>query len=280
MATVLVAPSDAKDIILLPHPRTSKLCQFLVTDSNAVCEILTFGSSTTTKQSLFLSDYIVGTAPLYIATPFDVTFFLIAILNTASTKATTKTSTTRYVETDELLDLLPIRIRSAAAPCLPRVCEALEGSRDEYWRFSRAKAVAYIREKVERVKNVLPPSILDQLPSTPAAPERVVSGAREKAAWELISSYVPDGLAAEIALLYDFSEVVEYLAAQHAAPEVFDPSQFVRRPLDEDSPNGQFVADAKRKNVKKRSKGVEALKKVNTKGMASISSFFAKPKVS
>lgn len=259
MSVILVAPEDARDLIILDHPRTSQPCQFLLTDSDKLYEIISLVSPN--KQSILLQDEIIESSPVHIATSFDVIWLLIAELRKAERQE-------RYLEIDELLESFPLRLRilMQAQTTLLKVCDRIDGADEAgFWKLSTTKVVEYIQTRIKRVQAALPPTIIDRLPASTA---EILDLAKQKAAFELISSYLEPTLASQVFELYDFAKLSEYLAALKS--EVIDPTEFIKR-------KGEFdeVSTASKKQ-KKGSKGVEALKKVNTKGMKSMTNFFTK----
>lgn len=265
MEVVLIAPENAKDIILLEHPRTGKPCQFLLTSSNTICEIIQIARPH--KQSLFYGDNIISDAPIHIATPFDATFLLISHLRKEA-------NAQQFSEIDELLEAFPPRLHEQLSPLLMNICDSLDmgsgeaGAASTLYRSSKEKIESYLQTRVARVQDALPASIVDKLPSSP----EFHSLARQKAAFELVSSYLTPTHTAELAAHYDFTRLEEHFEAQKS--EYINPNEFIGRQGEDET--GTAVTGPTTKKIKKGSKGVESLKKVNTKGMKSMTSFFAK----
>lgn len=257
MSVILIGPNDATDIISVEHPRTSRLCQFIVTESDKLYELVTLANSR--PQSVLLEDEIIETCPIWLATEFDVSFLLIAGLSKQG-------NSQRYLELDDLLEPFPTRLKHLLQAVLTTTCESIDGAdKDQFWRLSQIKADNYIQARISKVQDKLPPSILDGL-TTASAELNLL--ARQKAAFELVGSYLPPVIATRILELYDFSKLSEHLSSLKS--DVIDPNDFIKRKGDIDE------ASTAAKKLKKGSKGVETLKKVNTKGMKSMTSFFAK----
>ncbi|CCG82955.1 protein of unknown function [Taphrina deformans PYCC 5710] len=260
MSIVLVAPTNAKDIILLDHPRTGTPAQFLLSESNNIFEIITLAQKH--KRSLLCEASIISDAPVHVATAFDPAFLLIAQLYKSA-------NSDRFVERDELLVGFPTRLRSCLERSLVDVCDILDGAvsmEDPFWRFSRARTDSYLQAKVAHVQTLLPATIIDSLPGH----EDILVLAKQKAALELVSNYLAPSMATELARAFDFSTLDVYLNSQKS--DFVNPNEFIKRKNEDDEQSATTTA----KKQKKGSKGVESLKKVNTKGMKSMTSFFTK----
>lgn len=257
MATVLlIGPEDCRDIFPLPHPRTGQLSQFLQDGQGHLHEIISLSGQD--KHSVFLPDEILANPSMYMATPFDEVFLLIAALRNHKSR-------TNYVEVDEILELFPNKTRTLMEARLPAICTALEEVSD-YWKVDEDRIGALLLAKVDRIAKNLPASIVDKLPND----ESVANLARSRAALQIVSSYLPAELFSVLSTKFDFSPLTAYLAERSLA-EVFNPNEFIKR-----RPDGDGDEKIGLKKARKGSKGVEQLKKVNTKGMKSMTSFFAK----
>ena len=245
------------EIIYLPHPRTRKPVQFLLRD-DAVEELLDV--SAPIEQSYMLDHRVISSAPLLLATPYDIRFTLIGHLGG------TESAAQNYVDIDDLLDGLPRRIQTLVEPHLADVCEALDGA---YWRFSLEKCLVLLQSKVRRLENSLPAAVVVKLPDEP----RLEALARTQAAVELVSSYLPPRVAAALYGKYDFAELDAHEKAVSQSAYV-NPMDFVKG-KDTDPDDVQIKPVLK----KARSSGVDKLAKANTKGMKQLTSFF-KPKAS
>ena len=248
MSTVLVTPKDAKEIILLPHTRTGEICQFILSQEDKLYELRTMKREN--KESLLYRDEIISDAPIHVATPFDPTFFLLFYLDASSQE---------FKEQDELLEVVPERIKHIVFTHLPKVCDSLENMDSPYYRLSLVKIQALLRGKISLVKESLPKSILDKLPTS----EQMHALAKEKAALEIVSSYLSVSLSETLSQSYDFSLLIEQTS------DYVNPNEFIKEKATD-------ASNTTAKKIKKGSKGVEALKKVNTRGMKSMTSFFAK----
>ncbi|KAF2398258.1 TTL-domain-containing protein [Trichodelitschia bisporula] len=123
-------------------------------------------------------------------------------------------------------------------------------------------------------------------PSKIVAPEEVVDLMRVRVALDFITrSYIPPAyrtkLDAAVKTLVDWTPLDTHLAELAAKKAVFNQGAGFtesllqrKRPLDEDAEEGPAK---KKKEVKTESRAIAQLKKVNTKGMKPMSSFF-KPK--
>jgi ribonuclease H2 subunit B len=265
MSVTLICPKNAQDILQLPHPKTSEVCHILRTQPGerpaALYEVITF-EQPTAKQTLLLPDRIISQAPIHVATPIDPIFFLIAALEHPAAQKQ------RFVESDELLEPLDVRVKELCEPLLPILCDEATG----YFRPSSSKMTTLIKARVEAVAAALPSVIADTLVTWPASHEQAAQllvEARRRVAFGLVASYLPDTVEKRIAPDYTFDALSAFEASRK--PSVIGPAEFIKRPSEE----GSLIAGPTKK-AKKGSLGVEALKKVNTKGMKSMTSFFAK----
>ncbi|ORY83188.1 ribonuclease H2, subunit B [Protomyces lactucae-debilis] len=267
-SAILICPGNAKDIIQLPHPKTRELCHFLRTPQPSAClyEVITF-EQTAAKQTLFLPDRILAPAPIHVASPIDIAFFLISALEQDATK-----HNGRFVDAEDLLESLHTRIRDSAENHLQHLCDAT--TTPGFFRPSARKVQEWVAQRVEAVAAALPGSMVDSLVTWPASHEeasQLATEARQRAAWGLVASYLPDTVEQRIAPSFGVPALVAFEASRRAT--VINPNEFMKRSVVGDEA-GLMAGVAKKQ--KKGSMGVEALKKVNTKGMKSMTSFFAK----
>ncbi|BFZ55285.1 hypothetical protein PYCC9005_002325 [Savitreella phatthalungensis] len=280
---IIVRPTEAsqpvsKDgvcrtsILFLPHPRTGTLAQFLHDmDAKRLHEILELSPQPGKEPSYMTDTQIIESAPFYLASPFDPAYLLVGHFERAL-KGSGNTSNT-FEETFDLLDGLPPRIHDLLEAHVGCVCEKLEGT-DGYWRYSREKAHGFFKARVEAVASRLPQKILQQLPDETEHREK----ASLRAAYELVSSYLPANMAAGLRGEYDFEELARFEAAQGQTHYV-NPNEFVKKGGGADAAWDESGTAGKEKPAlkKQRSVGVDKLAKASTKGMKPMTSFF-KPK--
>ncbi|GJN91104.1 hypothetical protein Rhopal_004121-T1 [Rhodotorula paludigena] len=105
--------------------------------------------------------------------------------------------------------------------------------------------------------------------------------ARQKYAISIIANYLPPTLAKSLLASYTFPELTKYLSA-NTTSNVLQTTYLPGRGSAKLEANGEsdqgFGAAAKKRKAEqsKGSRGVEALKKVNTKGMSSLKDLFGK----
>lgn len=107
--------------------------------------------------------------------------------------------------------------------------------------------------------------------------EAIVAAARSRAAVEQIAAYLPPALLASLVAEYDFAALDAYL--QDRAAAAIAASMPVGKENKKGEKGGEVKGDGKKRKAggAAPSRGVEALKKVKTEGMAKMTSFF-KPK--
>ncbi|BEJ16780.1 hypothetical protein CspHIS471_0601810 [Cutaneotrichosporon sp. HIS471] len=145
-----------------------------------------------------------------------------------------------------------------------------------YYRPSREAMLSIVKAKVDRLAaadnfnkfdHLVRGLGRDGLLETSADPT-LVQAARTCAAIEHVAQYLPPSLLASLSSSYDLAAYNAYLADRVAAARAAE---------------APIVSEKKDKGTKRKlaksesSRGVEALKKVNTNGMAKMTSFF-KPK--
>ncbi|QRV79182.1 Ydr279p protein family (RNase H2 complex component) [Ceratobasidium sp. AG-Ba] len=119
---------------------------------------------------------------------------------------------------------------------------------------------------------------VDELgPDTDEGAKSIRAGARIKIACEIIGTWVEESLMAEVLKTYDITAYSEYAEARAAqaraelalATAKAEAQEFKKGPKGEGS-------GTKRKAGGQGTRGVDKLKKANTKGMASLTTFFVK----
>lgn len=94
--------------------------------------------------------------------------------------------------------------------------------------------------------------------------------ARTKASIETISQYLPPSILAQLTKSYDLDSLTTYLQNRSAA------ALAASMPVVNASGKDKAGAAGAKRKAQQGSRGVESLKKVNTTGMAKMTSFFKK----
>ncbi|GMK58325.1 hypothetical protein CspeluHIS016_0503570 [Cutaneotrichosporon spelunceum] len=167
---------------------------------------------------------------------------------------------------------MPFR-RAFRACCERKLVDAVPTPEEAYYRPSRAAMLAIVRAKVDSLAAADTFDKFDHLVRglgrdgllEPSADPALVHAARVSAAIEHVAQYLPPPLLASLTASYDLDAYNAYLADRVAAARAAE---------------APVVIEKKQKTTKRKlaktesSRGVEALKKVNTNGMAKMTSFF------
>ncbi|CCM01488.1 uncharacterized protein FIBRA_03542 [Fibroporia radiculosa] len=292
----------------LPHPRTGIPALFVIHDCQhrskpSILEVQTI--SPPNARSWFMPEgQIVDDGQLFLMTPIDPAFLLIAILNSCTESAENfrpaedllEDATIRTFgswDTNKLHDqsmmhgIHALITFTGTHQAMRRICEVKEVTADiTVFRYSPRKVLDYLRTKVARLAK---PDICEKSRTLVRimakdgimedGKEHLLESARTRAACELISQYIPEDIFTTLLESYDFAELDTHLQMMRddlAAQAAHDSNETKTR-KGKASKAANNDADKKRKAQTKASNGVEKLKKVNVKGMAKISSFFQKP---
>ncbi|KAH8107902.1 ribonuclease H2, subunit B [Cristinia sonorae] len=292
----------------LPHPRTDVSSLFLpyyVSGKSRLLEVQAV--SPPNARSWFLSEgEVIEDGQLLVLTPIDPAFLLIPLLRLTETLGGTAGS---FCPADDIFEEVRSRILNGGTGAqdairdvssndlthffsldcvklaMKRVCEVKEITPEiTVYRYSRAQSLTLMKAKVARVhtpeifeasrtlvRNLAKDGLMED------GKEALLQAGRLKAACELVSQYLSKDMCDELLASYDFAALDAYhaeLRSEHAsaaaskmnAVEAKESKTSVVEP----------ETGKKRKGATKASHGVEKLKKVNTKGMAKLSSFFQK----
>ncbi|KAI0785634.1 ribonuclease H2, subunit B [Abortiporus biennis] len=267
--------------------------------------------SPTNQRSWFLddgADEVIENGSLLLMTPIDPAFLLLPVLIASMPKDGTQGT---FRPPDDLFeDSLEKYIRSTASiidskdpssevnvadlrtfgemECvklaLRRICEVKEITPEiTVLRPSQSQLITYLRSKVARLTASTKSSTLHNSPTILRSlakdglledgKEELLKLGRTRAACDLISQFVPPPLYKDLLDTYDFTALDTYLTSIRPPPIPEDAGKPKKKTKGSNDKNDNNDAGKKRKATKE-STGVEKLKKVNTKGMAKLSSFF------
>ncbi|KAL5507343.1 hypothetical protein ACEPAH_6799 [Sanghuangporus vaninii] len=284
----------------LPHPRTGFLSLFLPTLSPNGSSILELQSvSPNSSRSWFNNgEILLADGSMLLMTPIDPVFLLVPILKASSPHdgslgnfrtlddilegASANLAKDENVEGLNPGDILELGRLPCVQEGMRRICDTKEIAFDlVVFRYSHSKFLEYLIKKANRLGkgSTVPESrtlerelAKDDLMDD-GKEELLISG-RLKLACDLISQYVSPEVHGELLSKFDFSALTKHIASL----EQMD----LANTTTITNGNAQKVQISEDKNGKKRkvtgpeSAGVAKLKKVNTKGMAKLSSFFQK----
>ncbi|KDQ57843.1 hypothetical protein JAAARDRAFT_130393 [Jaapia argillacea MUCL 33604] len=185
-----------------------------------------------------------------------------------------------------LSDLERLTSLNCMKDAMKRICEYKEVTPEIIvYRYSPTKLVEYLRTKVTRLskpevfegsKTLLRGLAKEGLMED--GKEGLLESARTKAACNLISQYIPTDIHVDLLATYDFTNLDKYLQSLQAEAEALSVSNTNATRTKGKGKKAEQEEGKKRKAPVKGSHSVEQLKKVNTRGMAKLSTFFQKPK--
>ncbi|CAA7261686.1 unnamed protein product [Cyclocybe aegerita] len=302
-------------ILRLPHPRTGLPSLFLplehlqsrssvdfsdagVLEIQAVCP--------PDERSWIVGEEVVADGKMLTMIPIDPAFLLLPILQTTqpldgssvqfrtlddlfeegtkkfetSLQERGKTTAPRTQDIHRLCSL------ECTRKALSRLCEVKEISPEIIvYRYSPAKFLKYLRAKVAYLESSV---VLDKSQTVirNLAKEGLMDDGREdllrlgrtQACCDLLSQYLPPETYATLLASYDFSSLQKLIQANRdealtAAAVAAPPAKGKGSKVDI---KVATATNGKKRKATKASQGVEKLKRVNTTGMAKLSSFFAK----
>ncbi|TEB38289.1 hypothetical protein FA13DRAFT_736201 [Coprinellus micaceus] len=278
--------------LCLPHPRTGHFSLFLPTDTQ-ILEVQAVSPSN--ERSWFWGQEVVEDGKLLVMTGLDPAFLLIPLLEAAKS--------TVFRTPDDIFDQMSQSLKApdddsvandssqaksvarlADLKCthtgLRRVCETKDiGGDTIVYRYSKEKAVQYLRRKVDRLSTAQEVEksrtiirILARDGLMDDGKESLLEQGRIKTTCELVSQYLSPSMKSELLASYDLSALDKHLKSRLAEETLLKTTTNTGK----GKGGAKGEADKKRKAPAKRSHGVDQLKKANTTGMAKLSSFFTK----
>ncbi|KAG4305830.1 hypothetical protein PORY_000740 [Pneumocystis oryctolagi] len=223
----------SEQIITLPHPKTQIPVRYLIQKSQLL-QIIKINDSYK-KRSWFVNNSIVKDGTLYLATPFDLVFFIIPVLEKACNKeVVTSGSLGKYLLMDDILELFseyhfPILIsylKPQMKQAIRSVCQKLESTRP-FFRFDETLLLKVLVSKAKKIASHLPKSIefeaitkhfienakkkeLDNKDKNEEL-ENIIELARLRTAMQFINSYLPTKYENLLLQSEDFTPLSLYL---------------------------------------------------------------------
>ncbi|KAF9051156.1 hypothetical protein BDZ89DRAFT_1154061 [Hymenopellis radicata] len=266
--------------VRLPHPRSALPTLFYLSPGNnandAYSQVLEVQAvSPSNKRSWFVDQSVVADGKLLMMTPIDPAFLLIPLLhlvapNAGATSFRTaedifEECVTRIKEKDDAGEIAEVDLsRLFAMGCmeaaLHRICETKDvASTITKVNHLSAAPVADISRSITR--NFAKDGLFED------DREELLKAARLRVACDLISHYLSAEWSNKLTACYDFKALDVHLTDLHNQETQVAVSK---------STKAAAAAPEKKRKAGKGSQGVEKLKKVNTKGMAKLSTFFTK----
>ncbi|KAF4620586.1 hypothetical protein D9613_000415 [Agrocybe pediades] len=283
-------------ILRLPHPRTALPSLFLPLEylpsssSHHTSTILEIQSvSPPDERSWILGEDVIADGKLLTMTSIDPAFLLIPILQALEQG---NEAAGQFRPADDLLDEAAKRLAGSdetqaqdlsdfcALKCshkaLPRICDFKEISSDiTVYRYSLSKTLEYMRSKVAHLQkstalenSLTITRILAKDGLMEDGKDELLQLGRIRACCDLISQYLDPITYEKLLNSYDLSKLQKYVDANKA--------EAVAKAVVAAPKTKSTATNDKKRKPAKPSRGVGELKKVNTTGMAKLSSFFSK----
>ncbi|KAF8919846.1 ribonuclease H2, subunit B [Mucidula mucida] len=245
--------------------------------------------SPSNKRSWFVDQSVVADGKLLMMTPIDPAFLLIPLLeliapNAGATSFRTSEDifeecVTRIKEKDDAgeiaeSDLSRLFAMGCIEAALHRICETKDvASTITVFRYSHLKILTYLQAKVNHLSAAPMADISRSITRNFAKDglfeddkEDLLKAARLRVACDLVSHYLSGEWSDKLAACYDFKALDVHLTDLHNQETQLAVSRNTKA----------AAAPEKKRKAGKGSQGVEKLKKVNTKGMSKLSTFFTK----
>ncbi|KAG9122290.1 hypothetical protein FRC07_001405 [Ceratobasidium sp. 392] len=308
----LQASTSSLRPLRLPHPRTGLTALFLPHGST-ILELHAINPDA--SRSWFVGQSVVSDGKLVLMTPIDPAFLLIPFLRALLVGGSQHTFKPTDDLLEELaaqhpdIEDVPRFLR---LDCVQRALRQLCDTKDippdlTVQRPSNERIFAFIKRRVDRViaaqePQELPASdssnpttsnfptlhrqhlrlglSLDELgPLTCPTAQPIRAGARIKIACEVVGAWVHEELVDEVLKIYDISAYTAHVEAHAAQARAELAAATARAEAAEvgKASKGKDTGE-KRKAAGQATRGVDKLKKANTKGMAALTTFFGKKK--
>ncbi|KAH8119008.1 ribonuclease H2, subunit B [Phellopilus nigrolimitatus] len=297
--------ASSSGFLRLPHPRTGITSLFLPTRSassgaSSILEIQNVAPNA--NRSWFNGGNVISDGNLLLMTPVDPAFLLLPFLKAVSPQdgsagnfrtlddifeeAAAKlsesnkgiTDASEGVSTSDIVEL-------GGLPCIQdamrRICESKDIASDlVVYRYSQPKFLDYLLKKATRLgqsdiidksrtleRELAKDGLMDD------GKEELLQSGRLKLGCDLVSQYVSPEIHQELLGKFDFTALTAHVDVLEAAASIHETTTPANKTQ---KTQGEDQDGKKRKAAVQASKGVEKLKKANTKGMAKLSSFFQK----
>ncbi|KAK3808466.1 MAG: ribonuclease H2, subunit B [Benniella sp.] len=229
-------------------------------------------------RSWFVRDTIHSDGSLYIITPIDPIFMCIPILDIMRQR--TSESEGRFLglqdifESDQYTSLRHLAQLNKIDQILAVVCDVREstitGDKRKTFRLDDDRVLAWLKRKVQALVDKFPsiPALMNSIAYTESLPEACQTEAITQSALRLVSAYLSDSWATQLAAGYQFPEL-DKLESRTQLPVMSGFGKRSGTELDEDP-------KSKETKKPKMSVGARKLAKASTAGMKPLSSFFTK----
>ncbi|KAF5393257.1 hypothetical protein D9757_000761 [Collybiopsis confluens] len=291
----LLEAEDRPLIIRLPHPRTGLPTLFLP-HQGGIAEVQAV--EPVNSRSWFVGNQVVSDGKLLMITPVDPAFLLVpivrSILPTDGTPGHFRTSDDIFEEAVgrlsevsweaiEARDVMKFASLECATHALSRVCDVQDIPPDiTTYRYSATNFIHYLQLKV---RNLLDTGIIDDSRMMVRSlakdglmedgHERLLEAGRLKIACDLVGQYLPPDILGMLTASYScLPELDAYLDRieedrRQRAQQLTTTATKRGKAAVKETPTNKL-------GKRKGSQGLEKLKKVNTDGMAKLSTFFTK----
>ncbi|KAG9098567.1 hypothetical protein FRC06_006213 [Ceratobasidium sp. 370] len=255
-------------------------------------------------RSWFVGQSVVSDGKLVLMTPIDPAFLLIPLLRKLIENASRASSydlieefMAQHPETKDMSRFFRI---GSVRRALRQLCDTKDIAPDvTVQRPSNERILAFLKRRVERLAAAQEPQesptlaapnfptlhrqhlrlglSLDELgPLACPTAQPIRAGARIKIACEVLGTWVEEGLMDEVLKAYDISAYTAHAEARAAQARAELAAATARAEVAEVGKAKGKNTGEKRKATGQGTRGVEKLKKVNTKGMAALTTFFGK----
>ncbi|KAG0003037.1 Ribonuclease H2 subunit B [Modicella reniformis] len=274
-------PQDSKNPVtmLLPHPSSGFPSRYVIQEGQ-LYEMQLVDSEG--LRSWFIRDTVQSDGSLYIITPIDPLFMCIPILDIVRQR--TSESEGLFLglqdifESDQYTSLRNLVELDKLDQHLALVCDVRESDsgggggsgKRKTFRLDNHRTLTWLKRKVQVLADKFSsiPVLVDSIDYTESLHEICQTEAITQSALRLVSAYLSESWAKQLAAEYQFPEL-EKLESRIQLPTLLDFGKRSATDMDEDS---------KPKEIKKpkMSAGQRKLAKASTTGMKPLSSFFAK----
>ncbi|KAL9656220.1 hypothetical protein ABK040_007836 [Willaertia magna] len=297
-------------IITLNHPKYNKPIKYaLLTTSDSKTIVMEMNKVGKSTSSWFVQNHVISDGKVYVLTPIDVTFLLLSSLEEERKESSdiNLNCKTNYVN---FIDIIPKPLQNVtnSKRMINYLCDIMELSDDEYFiKFNEMRVLEYLINKCNYIteqfekNNEIKTKLLNQ---------QSISGFRKSTKKnnnlmnenkcrieairflsEYLSSFWSEKLATHFNLLEEvFPGRTSNLKMNNKKEDEMKNSseQLVDNFLEEldsfeekkkrktKAGNSGETPEKKKKKNQTPSRGVQSLKKVNTKGMKTLDSFFKK----
>ncbi|KIY74411.1 hypothetical protein CYLTODRAFT_416248 [Cylindrobasidium torrendii FP15055 ss-10] len=282
-------------LVRLLHPRTDVPALFQISGENGGTILELQAVAPPSQRSWILDQEIISDGKMLILTPVDPAFLVIPLLQLIPAGRNTN-----FRGADDLFEDFTTRLKDLEATdddmceayttlfgmtcmetALKMLCETKELDAElTVYRYSSTRIIQYLRTKVAHICRSSQNSDMSRSITRKFATEglfeegyeEVLAVARTRMSCEFVAHYLAPQTEKELLSTYNFKELdvhMDHLAADEAA-------RIAATTTTKKGKKSEASTEDKKRKAPKGSKGVDQLKKANTKGMSKISSFFQK----